>query len=59
MENKKGKILTVTSMKGGGGKTTTVMMLADIFSKYDKKVFENSVFFVSCGICMPLCKCGF
>ncbi|MBQ7105646.1 MAG: AAA family ATPase [Bacilli bacterium] len=38
MENKKGKILTVTSMKGGVGKTTTVMMLADIYAKYSKKV---------------------
>lgn len=38
MESKKGKILTITSMKGGVGKTTTVMMLAKIYSKLDKKV---------------------
>ena len=34
----KGKILTITSMKGGVGKTVTVMMLADIFSRCGKKV---------------------
>ena len=38
MESKKGKILTITSMKGGVGKTTTVMMLANIYSKCGKKV---------------------
>lgn len=38
MESKKGKILTITSMKGGVGKTTTTMMLAKIYSKLGKKV---------------------
>ena len=38
MESKKGKILTITSMKGGVGKTTTVMMLANVYSKCGKKV---------------------
>ncbi len=38
MENKKGKILTVTSMKGGVGKTTTVMLLAHVYAKYGRKV---------------------
>ena len=38
MESKKGKILTITSMKGGVGKTTTTMMLANIYSKFGKKV---------------------
>ena len=38
MESKKGKILTVTSMKGGVGKTTTTMMLANIYSRCGKKV---------------------
>ena len=38
MESKKGKILTITSMKGGVGKTTTTMMLANIYAKCGKKV---------------------
>ena len=38
MDNRKGKILTITSMKGGVGKTTTTMMLANIFSKCGKRV---------------------
>ena len=38
MESKKGKILTITSMKGGVGKTTTTMMLANIYSRCGKKV---------------------
>ena len=35
---KKGKILTITSMKGGVGKTVCTMMLADIYARYGKKV---------------------
>lgn len=38
MESKKGKILTITSMKGGVGKTTLTMMLANIYAKCGKKV---------------------
>ena len=38
MESKKGKILTITSMKGGVGKTTVTLMLANIYAKYGKKV---------------------
>lgn len=38
MESKSGKIITITSMKGGVGKTTTTMLLADIFVKCGKKV---------------------
>lgn len=35
---KKGKIITITSMKGGVGKSITTMMLADIYAKYGKRV---------------------
>lgn len=38
MAIKKGKIITVTSMKGGTGKTTTVLNLAGIYKKMGKKV---------------------
>jgi len=38
MKSKKGKVLTITSMKGGVGKTITTMMLADIYSCCGKKV---------------------
>lgn len=38
MAIKKGKIITVTSVKGGTGKTTTVLNLAGIYSKMNKKV---------------------
>lgn len=38
MESKKGKILTITSMKGGVGKTMVTMLLANVFSKCGKKV---------------------
>lgn len=34
----KGKIVTVSSVKGGTGKTTTILSLAGIFSKMGKKV---------------------
>lgn len=35
---KKGKIITVTSMKGGIGKTTTVLLLASVFANMKKSV---------------------
>jgi len=38
MAIKMGKIITVTSVKGGTGKTTTLLNLAGIYSKMDKKV---------------------
>lgn len=38
MKSKQGKILTITSMKGGVGKTTTTIMLANIYAKCGKKV---------------------
>lgn len=38
MAIKQGKIITVTSMKGGTGKTTTVLNLAGIYTKMQKKV---------------------
>jgi len=34
----KGKIITITSMKGGVGKTTTVLLLASIYKSFGKKV---------------------
>lgn len=38
MESKKGRVLTITSMKGGVGKTTTTIILANIYAGYGKKV---------------------
>ena len=35
---KMGKIITVTSVKGGTGKTTTLLNLAGAYSKMNKKV---------------------
>jgi len=35
---KKGKVITVTSMKGGVGKTTTTLLLASVYKNLDKKV---------------------
>lgn len=37
-KEKKGKLITVTSMKGGVGKTTTILLLASIYRKLEKKV---------------------
>ena len=37
-ENKKGKIITVTSAKGGVGKTIFLLNLAGIFSRMKQKV---------------------
>ena len=38
MKSKKGKILTITSTKGGVGKTITTLNLAGIYSLLDYKV---------------------
>ena len=38
MERNKGKIITVTSTKGGVGKTITTLNLAGVFSNLKKKV---------------------
>lgn len=38
MESKKGKIITITSRKGGVGKTTTLLNIAGVFSNLNKKV---------------------
>lgn len=35
---KKGKMITITSMKGGVGKTTTTLLLASVYKKMDKKI---------------------
>ena len=37
-KEKKGKIITITSMKGGVGKTTTTLLLASIYRNMKKKV---------------------
>ena len=37
-KEKKGKLITVTSMKGGVGKTTTILLLASIYRKLEKRV---------------------
>lgn len=37
-KEKKGKIITITSMKGGVGKSTTVILLAAIYKELKKKV---------------------
>ena len=38
MKNAKGKIITVTSTKGGVGKTITTLNLAGVYSKLGYKV---------------------
>ena len=37
-KEKKGKIITITSMKGGVGKSSTVILLASIYKELKKKV---------------------
>lgn len=37
-KEKKGKIITITSMKGGVGKTTTTLLLASVYKNMKKKV---------------------
>ena len=38
MAVKKGKMITVTSVKGGVGKTTFILTLAGIYARKNKKV---------------------
>ena len=37
-KEKKGKIITITSMKGGVGKTTTLLLLASVYKNMNKKI---------------------
>lgn len=37
-KEKKGKIITITSMKGGVGKSSTTLLLASVYKNLDKKV---------------------
>lgn len=54
MEKKKGKIITVTSSKGGVGKTIFLQNLAGIFAKMDQKVLIMDCDFVGGSIALNL-----
>lgn len=54
MAKKIGKIICVTSTKGGTGKTTTVLNLAGIYSKMKKKVLVIDLDLYSGGIALCL-----
>lgn len=54
MALEKGKIITVTSVKGGTGKTTTVLSLAGIYSLQHKKVLIIDLDFYASAICTML-----
>lgn len=53
-ENKKGKIITVTSSKGGVGKTIFLLNLAGIFSRMKQKVLIVDCDFVGGAIALNL-----
>lgn len=54
MAIKKGKVITITSVKGGTGKTTTVLNLAGIFSSHQKKILIMDLDLYSSGIALSL-----
>ena len=54
MENRKGKIITVTSSKGGVGKTVFLLNLAGIIAKMDKKVLLVDCDFVGGAIALNM-----
>lgn len=53
-ENKKGKIITVTSAKGGVGKTIFLLNLAGIFSRMKQKVLIVDCDFVGGAVALDL-----
>ena len=52
--NNEGKIITITSRKGGVGKTTTLLNLAGIYSNLDKKVLVMDLDLYSSSIAVSL-----
>lgn len=50
----KGKIITITSVKGGTGKTTTTLNLAGIFSLHKKKVLIMDLDLYSSAVALAL-----
>lgn len=54
MNNKSGKVISITSVKGGVGKTTTLLNLAGIYYRQKKKVLIIDLDLFSGGIAVSL-----